>query len=178
MRQGLKKTLKVTLITLASAVGLCVVAVAVVLWLVLTPSRLTPIVEEAANRYLNAEVRIGKVDVTLLSTFPRLTLRVEDGEMVVRNTGDSTRSAKPHRDSLLRFVHGVLKEGSLTEESFSNGLLEYPQYTRPQSFEGLDVPAVLVSGNHAEIAKWRKQESIKKTKKNRPDLLEGGKSEN
>ncbi len=81
-------------------------------------------------------------------------------------------------DSLLRFVPGVLKEGSLTEESFSNGLLEYPQYTRPQSFEGLDVPAVLVSGNHAEIAKWRKQESIKKTKKNRPDLLEGGKSEN
>ena len=104
MRQGLKKTLKVTLIPLASAVGLCVVAVAVVLWLVLTPSRLTPIVEEAANRYLNAEVRIGKVDVTLLSTFPRLTLRVEDGEMVVRNTGDSTRSAKPHRDSLLRFA--------------------------------------------------------------------------
>ena len=85
MRQGLKKTLKVTLITLASAVGLCLVAVAVVLWLVLTPSRLTPIVEEAANRYLNAEVRIGKVDVTLLSTFPRLTLRVEDGEMVGDN---------------------------------------------------------------------------------------------
>ena len=80
-------------------------------------------------------------------------------------------------DSLLRFVPGVLSEGSLSEESFSNGLLEYPQYTRPQVFEGLTVPEVLVSGNHAEIAKWRKQASIEKTKKNRPDLLKGGEHE-
>lgn len=80
-------------------------------------------------------------------------------------------------DSLLRFVPGVLSEGSLNEESFSNGLLEYPQYTRPQVFEGLAVPEVLVSGNHAEIAKWRKQASIEKTKKNRPDLLKGGEHE-
>ncbi len=81
-------------------------------------------------------------------------------------------------DSLLRFVHGVLKEGSLEEESFSNGLLEYPQYTRPQVFEGLAVPEVLLSGNHQEIAKFRHAESLKKTQRVRPDLLKGEKFEN
>lgn len=81
-------------------------------------------------------------------------------------------------DSLLRFVPGVLKEGSLEEESFSNGLLEYPQYTRPQVFEGLAVPDVLLSGNHQEIAKFRHAESLKKTQRVRPDLLKGEKIEN
>ena len=81
-------------------------------------------------------------------------------------------------DSLLRFVPNVLKEGSLEEESFSNGLLEYPQFTRPQVFEGMRVPEVLLSGNHAEIKKWRKQESLKKTKRNRPDLLKEDRNEN
>ncbi len=81
-------------------------------------------------------------------------------------------------DSLLRFVPNVLKEGSLEEESFSNGLLEYPQFTRPQVFEGMHVPEVLLSGNHAEIKKWREQESIKKTKRNRPDLLKEDRNEN
>lgn len=81
-------------------------------------------------------------------------------------------------DSLLRFVPGVLKEASLDEESFSNGLLEYPQYTRPQVFEGLAVPEVLLSGNHQEIAKYRYSESLKKTKRVRPDLLKGDKVEN
>lgn len=74
-------------------------------------------------------------------------------------------------DALCRFVPGVLKEGSLEEESFSDGLLEYPQYTRPQVFEGLAVPEVLLSGNHAEIAKWRKRKSLEKTRRVRPDLL-------
>lgn len=81
-------------------------------------------------------------------------------------------------DSLLRFVPGVLKEASLDEESFSNGLLEYPQYTRPQIFEGLAVPEVLLSGNHQEIAKYRHAESLKKTQRVRPDLLKGEKVEN
>lgn len=81
-------------------------------------------------------------------------------------------------DSLLRFVPGVLKETSLDEESFSNGLLEYPQYTRPQVFEGLAVPEVLLSGNHQEIAKYRHAESLKKTQRVRPDLLKGEKVEN
>ena len=81
-------------------------------------------------------------------------------------------------DSLLRFVPNVLTDGSLEEESFSNGLLEYPQFTRPQVFEGMRVPEVLLSGNHAEIKKWRKQESLKKTKRNRPDLLKEDRNEN
>ena len=74
-------------------------------------------------------------------------------------------------DSVSRYVDGVLADGSINEESFSNGLLEYPQYTRPEVFEGLDVPEVLKSGNHQEIAKWRRNMSIIETKKNRPDLL-------
>ncbi len=75
-------------------------------------------------------------------------------------------------DSLARFVDGVISKDSLTSESFSNGLLEYPQYTRPQTFEGLSVPEVLISGNHAEVDKWRKSESLKRTKALRKDLLE------
>lgn len=74
-------------------------------------------------------------------------------------------------DALLRYVPGVIKEDSLLEESFSNNLLEYPQYTRPEIFEGMNVPEVLLSGNHQEIDKWRKEKSIEITKKNRPDLL-------
>ena len=74
-------------------------------------------------------------------------------------------------DCVARFVDGVISADSLTNESFSNGLLEYPQYTRPQEFMGLKVPEVLVSGNHAEVDKWRAQQSLKKTKKLRSDLL-------
>ncbi len=74
-------------------------------------------------------------------------------------------------DCLARFIPGVITEESLDEESFSNGLLEYPQYTRPQKFKGLEVPEVLLSGNHAEIKKWRKQKSLEKTQKVRPDLI-------
>jgi len=74
-------------------------------------------------------------------------------------------------DSLARFVDGVISKESLESESFSNGLLEYPQYTRPQEFQGLSVPEVLVSGNHAEVDKWRKQQSLKRTKELREDLL-------
>lgn len=74
-------------------------------------------------------------------------------------------------DCLSRFIDGVITEESLTEESFSCGGLEYPQYTRPQVFEGLEVPKVLVSGNHAEVEKWRKEEASKRTKEHRPDLI-------
>lgn len=75
-------------------------------------------------------------------------------------------------DSLARFVGGVISKESLENESFSNGLLEYPQYTRPQEFMGLKVPDVLVSGNHQEVEKWRKEQSIKRTKQLRKDLLD------
>ena len=74
-------------------------------------------------------------------------------------------------DSVSRYVEGVLKEESIKEESFSEGLLEYPQYTRPENFDGVKVPEILLSGNHQEIAKWRKEKSLEITKKKRPDLL-------
>lgn len=74
-------------------------------------------------------------------------------------------------DSVSRYVEGVLKQDSIQEESFSNGLLEYPQYTRPEIFEGRMVPEILLSGHHQNIEKWRKERSFEITKKKRPDLL-------
>lgn len=74
-------------------------------------------------------------------------------------------------DSISRYVDGVLNKDSIEEESFSNGLLEYPQYTRPEIFEGVKVPEVLLSGNHQNIEKWRKEKSLEITKKKRPDLI-------
>lgn len=75
-------------------------------------------------------------------------------------------------DALIRLIPGVLNESSLQEESFAHGLLEYPQYTRPQEFEGMCVPEVLLSGNHENIRRWRHQEALKRTLKLRPDLLQ------
>lgn len=81
-------------------------------------------------------------------------------------------------DSIARLCDGVISAESLENESFSGaGLLEYPQYTKPQEFMGLKVPDILTSGNHGEIDKWRRQQSLEITKKRRPDLL-GGKNEN
>lgn len=75
-------------------------------------------------------------------------------------------------DSVTRLIKGVLEKADATiNESFEERLLEYPHYTRPQDFEGVKVPAVLVSGNHQEVEKWRKEKSLEKTKKLRPDLL-------
>ena len=74
-------------------------------------------------------------------------------------------------DSVSRYVEGVLNKNSVEEESFSKGMLEYPQYTRPEEFEGIKVPDILLSGNHGEIEKWRKEKQIEITKKKRPDLL-------
>jgi tRNA (guanine37-N1)-methyltransferase len=75
-------------------------------------------------------------------------------------------------DAVVRLLPGVLgHEHSAIDDSFSTGLLEGPQYTRPSEFRDWKVPEVLLSGNHAEIAKWRKEEALKRTKKNRPDLL-------
>lgn len=75
-------------------------------------------------------------------------------------------------DSVSRYIEGVLKDDSRKEESFSEGLLEYPQYTRPEVFNGKQVPEVLLSGHHENIDKWRREQSLINTKKKRPDLLE------
>lgn len=75
-------------------------------------------------------------------------------------------------DSVSRYIEGVLRQGSTKEESFSNGLLEYPQYTRPEVFQNQHVPDVLISGHHKNIDKWRRKQSLKITLDKRPDLLE------
>lgn len=79
-------------------------------------------------------------------------------------------------DSVSRYVEGVIKSDSIQEESFSNQLLEYPQYTRPEIFEGESVPEILLSGHHENIEKWRKEKSLEITKQKRPDLLRNKKT--
>lgn len=74
-------------------------------------------------------------------------------------------------DAIARNVEGVLNSDSLNDESHTDGLLEYTQYTRPRSFKGLEVPEVLLSGNHEEIRKWRENKAIEETEKYRKDLL-------
>ena len=79
-------------------------------------------------------------------------------------------------DAICRYIPGVLgNEESPLDESFSNGMLEYPQYTRPAEFMGLKVPEVLLSGNHQEVAKWRQAMSKEITKNNRPDMINNNK---
>jgi tRNA (guanine37-N1)-methyltransferase len=78
-------------------------------------------------------------------------------------------------DCLARYVDGVISGGSLVDESFADGMLEYPQYTRPADYKGLTVPDVLLSGNHAKIDEWRRAQSEKITKELRPDLFGGDK---
>ncbi|MDG2497681.1 MAG: tRNA (guanosine(37)-N1)-methyltransferase TrmD [Aquiluna sp.] len=76
-------------------------------------------------------------------------------------------------EAISRLIPGVIGNSeSLTEESHNAGLLEYPSYTKPSSWRSLDVPEVLLSGHHAEIDKWRKEQSLARTKKNRPDLID------
>jgi len=75
-------------------------------------------------------------------------------------------------DSISRYVQGVIKEDSKKEESFAQGLLEYPQYTRPEVFKNRQVPDILLSGHHGNIDKWRRKQSLRVTFSKRPDLLE------
>ena len=79
-------------------------------------------------------------------------------------------------EAVVRLIPGVLGAAeSHADESFENGLLEYPQYTRPQVFEGREIPAVLTSGDHGKVAAWRRAEAEKLTRARRPDLLDGPK---
>lgn len=75
-------------------------------------------------------------------------------------------------DSVCRYVDGVISNESTDEESFSNGCLEYPQYTRPEVFDGVKVPEVLISGHHENIRNWRRMKSLENTFRKRPDMLE------
>lgn len=80
-------------------------------------------------------------------------------------------SAMVVMDAVGRLVDGVIEKGSHEDDSFQNNLLEYPQYTKPQTYEGMSVPEVLVNGHHAKIAEYRLNESIKRTLERRPDLI-------
>jgi len=76
-------------------------------------------------------------------------------------------------DAVVRLVPGAIAQASHEGDSFASGLLEHPQYTRPESFRGQEVPPVLLSGNHGEVDRWRRRESLRRTYQRRPDLLEG-----
>lgn len=74
-------------------------------------------------------------------------------------------------DTVYRLLDGVIRKESLEEESFTQGLLEYPQYTRPEIFRGMKVPEILLSGHHAHIERWKREKSLEKTRRFRPELL-------
>lgn len=74
-------------------------------------------------------------------------------------------------DAVARLVPGVIEEASQSGDSFATGLLEHPQYTRPESFRGMDVPSVLLSGHHGDVDRWRRREALRRTRLRRPDLL-------
>ena len=98
-----------------------------------------------------------------------IDLEISIGDYVLTNGGIA---AVVLVDSIVRLLPGALgHEQSADDDSFSETLLEAPQYTRPADFRGWRVPEVLLSGNHAEIAKWRKEQAVKRTRENRPDLL-------
>ena len=104
----------------------------------------------------------------------RIRERVIDQEISIGDyvLTNGTLAAAVAIDALARFIPGVLgEEKSLTHESFTNKLLDFPQYTRPAEFRGMSVPDVLLSGNHAEIEKWRHARQVEKTRQVRPDLL-------
>ena len=75
-------------------------------------------------------------------------------------------------DSIVRLIPGVIEEESHVNDSFNDNLLDYPTYTKPRVYEGMEVPEVLVSGNHKKINEWRREESLKRTRERRPDLLD------
>ncbi|MDQ2690259.1 MAG: tRNA (guanosine(37)-N1)-methyltransferase TrmD [Chloroflexota bacterium] len=75
-------------------------------------------------------------------------------------------------DTVVRLLPGAIQEASHEGDSFATGILEHPQYTRPESFRGMDVPPVLLSGNHGEVDRWRRREALRRTLRRRPDLLD------
>jgi tRNA (guanine37-N1)-methyltransferase len=105
----------------------------------------------------------------------RVVEHLADGEISVGDvvTAGGEAAAFVVVESVVRLLPGVMGNSeSAKDESFSDGLLEYPQYTRPASFRGWDVPEVLLSGDHAKVAKWRRAMSLKRTLEQRPDLIE------
>lgn len=124
------------------------------------------------------ELALGPGAVIVCGRFEGIDQRVIDGRQLEEiSIGDYVLAggevaAMVLLEAVVRLIPGVLgKAESHADESFENGLLEYPQYTRPQSFEGVDIPTVLTSGDHGKIAKWRAEQSLELTRLRRPDLL-------
>ena len=119
-----------------------------------------------------------KTDVAIIcGHYEGVDARVEDFVNEVIAIGDFVLTggevaAMAVVDSVARLIPGVIKPESVSHESFSSNLLEHPQFTRPEEFRNKKVPQVLISGNHQEIKKWRKEQAVKRTKKYRPGLLE------
>ena len=106
-------------------------------------------IDERVNKYVDEQISIGDYILT----------GGEIGAMAIA-------------DSVIRLIDGAISEGSIVEESFEDGLLEYPQYTEPFDYNGDKIPDILYSGNHTAINKWRKKQALKITKELRPELLE------
>jgi len=105
--------------------------------------------------------KINFIDTSGMANFlsdARASLRVADAALVVI-------------DAVIRLLPGAIDDLSTDEESFQSGLLEYPQYTRPPSFRGMDVPEILTSGDHGAVARWRAEQATARTRERRPDLL-------
>jgi tRNA (guanine37-N1)-methyltransferase len=138
----------------------------------LTPdgAPLTPAIAEDLSRQSHIVLLSGHyegIDQRIRDSVIDMELSI--GDYVLTN---GTLAAAVVIDALSRFIPGVLgEEKSLTHESFTGKLLDFPQYTRPAEFRGMSVPDVLLSGNHAEIEKWRAARALEKTKAVRPDLL-------
>lgn len=138
----------------------------------LTPdgTPLTPAIASALSREAHLVLLSGHyegIDQRIRDSVIDMELSI--GDYVLTN---GTLAAAVVIDALSRFIPGVLgEEKSLTHESFTGKLLDFPQYTRPAEFRGMSVPEVLLSGNHAEIEKWRAARSLEKTRTVRPDLL-------
>lgn len=129
------------------------------------------------------ELALGPGAVIVCGRFEGIDQRVIDGRGLEEiSIGDYVLAggevaAMVLLEAIIRLIPGVLGGAdSHADESFENGLLEYPHYTRPQSFEGADIPAVLTSGDHGKIAKWRSEQSRLLTATRRPDLLDPAKS--
>ena len=106
------------------------------------------------------------IDQRIIDSYVDLELSIGD---YVMSSGEV--AATVVIDTVYRLVDGVINHESLEEESYCDGLLEYPQYTHPEEWKGMKVPPVLLSGNHEEIRKWRLKKRLMKTMANRPDLI-------
>ena len=106
-------------------------------------------IDERVNTYVDEQISIGDYILT----------GGEIGAMAIS-------------DSIIRLIDGAIAEESIVDESFENGLLEYPQYTEPYDYNGDKIPDILYSGNHQAIEKWRRKQSLKLTQKHRPDLFQ------